>query len=263
MSKEAGDKVFGNYSAYYDLLYRDKDYVSEAGYVDSLLKEAMPEAQSVADFGCGTARHAIELARMGYSVIGVELSETMVSAARENIAKAGMSGAVTLQCCDITTVDTGMKYDAVVALFHVMGYLSDNATFLKGLSSAAKHLKKDGVFIFDFWYGPAVLTELPEVRTKTLKGRGLAIERTAVPEMIFDENVVEVNYTINATDESSGETSCLKEKHRMRYFFLPELRMMLGEFGFEVCAFYDWMTRNRPEKNSWSVVCVSRLTGSQ
>nr|MBA2706707.1 SAM-dependent methyltransferase [Gemmatimonadaceae bacterium] len=53
--------VFGSYSRYYDLLYRDKDYAAESAYVASLLAVHAPGARSILEIGCGTGAHAAEL----------------------------------------------------------------------------------------------------------------------------------------------------------------------------------------------------------
>ena len=54
--------VFGGYSRYYDLLYRDKDYAGEVAFVHGIIDEHAPQAQSLLDLGCGTGAHAAILA---------------------------------------------------------------------------------------------------------------------------------------------------------------------------------------------------------
>ena len=56
------DDVFQRYSAYYDLLYRDKNYAMEAEYVARILRDAASNAKSLLEFGSGTGRHGRLLA---------------------------------------------------------------------------------------------------------------------------------------------------------------------------------------------------------
>jgi len=49
--------LFERYAAYYDLLYRDKDYAAEVDYVLHTLHEAAPQIKAVLELGCGTGRH--------------------------------------------------------------------------------------------------------------------------------------------------------------------------------------------------------------
>ncbi len=73
--------LFERYAAYYDLLYRDKDYAAEVDYVLHTLHEAAPHIKAVLELGCGTGRHARLLASRGLGVVGVERSKSMAAAA--------------------------------------------------------------------------------------------------------------------------------------------------------------------------------------
>ena len=75
----AAPRNFARYALCYDLLYRDKDYAAEAGYVGRLIRSATPAARSVLEFGCGTGRHARLLCTMGFDVHGVDRSPEMVA----------------------------------------------------------------------------------------------------------------------------------------------------------------------------------------
>src|ERR1043166_5798427 len=74
--------VFQEYSAYYDLLYRDKDYAAEAEYVARSIRSILPDARSILEFGSGTGRHGPLLASMGFDVHGIERSPEMVAIAK-------------------------------------------------------------------------------------------------------------------------------------------------------------------------------------
>ena len=74
--------VFEDYSAYYDLLYHDKDYAKEADYVAQTLRAADPSVSDLLEFGSGTGRHGRLLEERGLRVLGVERSKSMVAAAR-------------------------------------------------------------------------------------------------------------------------------------------------------------------------------------
>lgn len=64
--------VFGDYARYYNVLYQDKDYAGEADFVLSCLKRRHEAPRTLLDLGCGTGRHALEMARRGVSVTGVD-----------------------------------------------------------------------------------------------------------------------------------------------------------------------------------------------
>ena len=65
--------IFGDYARYYNLLYRDKDYAGETDFVLGTLHRAGTTPQSLLDLGCGTGRHALEMATRGLAVTGVDM----------------------------------------------------------------------------------------------------------------------------------------------------------------------------------------------
>ena len=72
---------FNLYSKYYNLLYADKDYKSESGYIQRLIKKYSPNGKTILDLGSGTGKHGLELKKNGYDVFGIERSEGMVAEA--------------------------------------------------------------------------------------------------------------------------------------------------------------------------------------
>jgi SAM-dependent methyltransferase len=115
--------VFEGYSRYYDLLYRDKDYAGEAGYIHGLIESRRPGSVSILDLGCGTGRHAFCLARLGHELTGVDRSQEMLAvAARERAAFTGTHVAPTFAQGDVRSIRLGKTFGVVVSLFHVMSY---------------------------------------------------------------------------------------------------------------------------------------------
>src|SRR2546428_13493377 len=84
------------YSAYYDLLYRDKDYAAEARFVAELVRRhggRPPAGVQLLDLACGTGRHLIELARLGMVVAGRDPAAALPEPGGPNPGRAGGEGA--------------------------------------------------------------------------------------------------------------------------------------------------------------------------
>jgi SAM-dependent methyltransferase len=248
------NRVFDTYACYYDLLYRDKDYFAEAEYVASCIREYAPRAKRVLELGCGTGAHAEQLARLGYEVHGVDMSEAMLARAeaRKFSLPAELAARISFSLGDVRSVRTGETYGAVVSLFHVMSYQTANADIAAALETTAVHLEKGGAFLFDFWYGPAVLTQRPEVRVKRLEDSAIKVTRIAEPVMHTNENVVDVHYTVFVELKATQKVEQIKEQHRMRYLFLPELDQLLENSGFKVLCRYQWMGTQPPDETTWA-----------
>lgn len=248
------NSVFNNYSRYYDLLYRDKDYAAEVDYIDRLLKRHGTAGADLLEFGSGTGKHGRLLAQRGYLINGIERSEDMV-------AQAKQVNGFQCQVGDICTVKLGRTFDAVISLFHVISYQVSNEAVQAVFARAAEHLTSDGLFIFDVWYSPAVHAHRPSVRVKRLEGDGIRITRIAEPKIYPNDNRVDVNYQIIAEEQVSGEVEVLSESHPIRHFSLPELDLFAQMSGFERVASEEFLTGNTPSEKTWGVCIVLRKRG--
>ncbi|PDT37258.1 SAM-dependent methyltransferase [Rhizobium sp. M10] len=248
---------FGLYSQYYDLLYKDKDYEGETAYVKALLdRHATRPVTRILELGSGTGIHAGMIAEAGYEVLGVELSETMLAAAMPKAAKA--NGKLDFSLGDARSFRTDRRFQAVISLFHVLSYQISDADLEAMMETVSYHLEDGGIFIFDFWYGPAVLWQRPSTRTKRLENDEVSIVRIAESVVHDAESVVDVNYTIFATEKPSAKTEMVCETHRMRYLFLTEIDRLLANAGMSRVVAEEWMSGAAPGTETWGVCVVAR-----
>lgn len=245
---------FGNYSRYYDLLYRDKEYATEASYILDSLELVQGNVKSLLELGCGTGRHAEVLTGRGVRVVGVERSSSMLDRAKERAGNCG--GRFEVFHGDVRSYRHDEKFDSVISLFHVASYQSANTDFDAILKTARSHLELGGYFLFDVWYGPAVLTSPPEIRVKRMEDENTKVVRIAEPTMRFRENSVDVKYTVFVTDKALDKTETFVESHLMRYFFDREIELFAGLNGFVVENASEWLTRKEPSENTWGVMYV-------
>jgi SAM-dependent methyltransferase len=253
--------VFGNYARYYDLLYKDKDYAGEAEYVHALIQKHAPKAGSILELGCGTAVHARFLAEKGYTLHGVDLSEAMLERAAGSLCSmpAEQAGRLSFSRGDIRQIRLGKKFDVVLSLFHVMSYQPANRDLRETFATVRAHLNEGGIFIFDCWYGPAVLTDRPIVRVKRLEDEAISVVRVAEPVMYPNDNLVDVHYQVFIEDKETGRRDELKETHRMRYLFKPEIAAFMAENGLTILENAGWMSDREPGFDTWSVCFVGRV----
>ena len=252
--------TFGNYAHYYDLLYRDKDYAGEAQFIQKLLQNYAPTTQSILELGCGTGAHAALLAKEGYQVHGIDLSADMLRRANDRLSHLPRELGARLEFSqgDIRTIRLNKQFDAVISLFHVISYQITNEDLHAAFATAKAHLKPGGVFIFDCWYGPAVLSDRPVVRVKRLEDEEIRVIRIADSLMYPNENLVDVNYQVFIKQKSTGTVEELQETHKMRYLFKPEINLLFAQSGFEYVESREWMTNREPGFDTWGIYFVTR-----
>jgi SAM-dependent methyltransferase len=252
--------VFGNYARYYDLLYQDKDYAGEVTFVSDLLQRYVPDATSILELGSGTGLHAKLLVEKGYTVYGIDQSQDMLEKAqiRRLELPADQSSKIQFSQGDIRNFRSDQRFDVVLSLFHVMSYQITNPDLQAAFATARHHLKPGGVFLFDCWYGPAVLSDRPIVKVKRLEDDKITVTRIAEPVMYPNQNRVDVNYQILIQDRQSGGLEALRETHPMRYLFQPEVDLLFAQCGFKCEAMGEWMTGNEPGWHTWGTYFIGR-----
>jgi SAM-dependent methyltransferase len=247
-----------NYANQYDRLYRDKNYAAECDFLETLFAQAAAPVRRILDLGCGTGGHALPLAQRGLHVTGVDLSAGMLACAQNKAHKLSVSDRIVLHHSPIQGFDCGQTFDAVTCLFAVLSYLTTNGDLLAGLQTARRHLAPGGVFIFDLWHGPAVLTDRPTERTRVIEHAGTRTLRHARPEFDFAANVVQIHYHLLELrgSEVVAET---KETHAIRYLFRPELDFFCAQAGFELTAFCPFLKPGGlATERDWNVTAVAR-----
>jgi SAM-dependent methyltransferase len=251
------DKIFNQYAKYYDLLYADKDYAKEAQYVVGLHENHnASKPLSILELGCGTGKHAQEFSKMGVTVTGVDLSDAMVERANaESLDQCSFKNNFLVG--DVRTIRLWQTFDTVISLFHVASYQTQNEDLLSMFKTAAVHLKTGGLFIFDFWYGPGVLSDPPGVRIKRLSGGGIEILRITEPEMFENENTVSIDFSVQIRSSYSRGLEEFNERHLMRYFFIPEIRHFLDCSNFKLLSAQEWLSTGLSKK-SWQAVVVAQ-----
>jgi SAM-dependent methyltransferase len=249
---------FRKYSAFYDMLYRDKDYAAEADYVARAIRRLRPTAHSLLELGSGTGRHGSFLAGMGFDVHGIERSPEMVALARATNCRPSseITGSFTCQVGDICQANLGRRFDAVISLFHVMSYQTTNETLQAAFHVAADHLSSGGLFLFDVWHGPAVLSQGPSDRVKEVEDERYRIKRTAYSQLDVNRSIVKVLFEMDCEDRFTGENFRFSEEHLMRYLFPTEVYLLARNCGFKQIATEEFLTSAPPSPSTWGVTYV-------
>lgn len=131
----------------YYLIYRDtiKTAEKEVNFMIKTLR--LSPGAKVLDLGCGFGRHSIELAKKGFKVTGVDISD-LIEIARRRARTLGLSKRLKLYRKDIRKLNFKDEFDAVIMMLNTFGLLSDedNERVVKNISLS---LKKGGKFLID------------------------------------------------------------------------------------------------------------------
>jgi SAM-dependent methyltransferase len=134
----------------------------DADFLQSLVEKYAPTAQTVLEFASGTGTILAGLSQI-YDISGVDLSPEMLLEAKQKLPDVDM------RLGDITKVDLGKKFDAVLCVYDTINHLPDWASWCATFANARKHLNQDGLFIFDL----NTIERLEMIVSSPIPGRAL------------------------------------------------------------------------------------------
>jgi len=244
--------IFGfTYSALYDYLYADKPYQHEVDDINKCINRYLDIKNrkiNILDAGCGTGNHSKLLVNNdNYHIVGMDISESMLDHARKKVNIDFVRG-------DITQFELSKEFDVVLTMAAVLGYQKSNEKVMNAFKCARKHLLPGGLYIFDVWYGPAVLYNGVKDVVKEVDVNKTKYVRISRCNLIFNENICHVNYKIR-----NNFGLLFVEDHYVRYFFPVELEHLLKLNNFEVldigqCPNIDL----EPNLQSWHMMVVAK-----
>ena len=214
------------YLALYDATLAERTPI-EVDQIEALLHLHAP--RRILDLPCGQGRHAIELARRSYDVTGVDLSEYMLSVARERADAAGVR--VRWLAGDMREALPGAAFDLVLNLFTSFGYFDDEADDHRVVGAAAAMLEPGGRFLLEVINGERIMRNFQEREWFTV-GQTAVMERRSL-DRSTRRMVVE-----RTVSSPTGDDTRL---HAVRLYRGPEVQAMLRDAGFSRADLYgDW-----------------------
>ena len=139
--------MYNSFADFYDELMQDVDYKKRTSYLMMLFKKYDKAPTLLLDVACGTGGFSNEFAKQGIEVIGTDMSEEMLSVARENSAVLGQD--VLYLCQKAEELDLYGTVDGAVCCLDSLNHITDYKTLCKAFSKVSMFLEKDRLFIFD------------------------------------------------------------------------------------------------------------------
>jgi len=247
----------GRHAELYDLFYAEKPYAAEAAFVDQCLRKYAEERpKRLLEIACGTGTHAFQLEQRDYHIVATDYSQAMLERAMRKASE--FSSRVEFRVQDMTQLDLDGSFDAAYCLFDAIGYVATNEALEQVFRGVQKHLRPDGLFVFEFWHAGAMLRHYDPVRIRrwqTDKGLILRLSETTLD---YAKQLSRVTYSIYELN-SDGSYEALTETQVNRYFLLQEMAAWLTATGFAPVKWFAGFTDDETiSDETWHIVAVSR-----
>ncbi|MCX6653871.1 MAG: class I SAM-dependent methyltransferase, partial [Candidatus Bathyarchaeota archaeon] len=141
--------LYDRWSEFYDTIYRRINYEDECNTLLKILRENLQiTPRKILDIACGTGGHSIILAKKGYDVTGVDISDAMLKVAKSKACNENINIRFVTQ--DMRNMKLGERFDCALCMYSVFPYNTTYPEIQQTLSSVKTHLEDGGAFIFDF-----------------------------------------------------------------------------------------------------------------
>jgi len=224
-----------------------------AELLPSVLERFGAKPKKILDLACGEGTFAVEMARQGYKVTGVDLSSEMLRLAREKAEEAGVEVRFIQQ--DMRGLSLGEEFDLVTCWYDSLNYLLEYEELVATFRSVARVLTSDGLFIFDMntRYCLAVYWQRHPAYVQQDTEELFEIHR---PSYDHERDIATVRITGFFRERNVWHR--IDEVHRERGYPLEQIKRALGEAGLRELACWGnlrEMSEPKPDSGRVWFVC--------
>ena len=131
----------------YDRLTNDVDYEAVVDFYHTILRKEAVSPRTAVDLACGTGSVTVLLAKRGYQVTGVDMSEDMLTVAWDKAQD--MENPPRFVCQQLQQLHLPRGVDMAVCALDSLDYILDPMDCEEAIKRAYKSLNPGGIFIFD------------------------------------------------------------------------------------------------------------------
>jgi len=201
--------------------------------VDFLTQElGVLPGQALLDIPCGFGRHSVELAKRGFRMTGVDISETFITGLKKKTETENLS--ITTILHDVLTLELNQKFDGALCLGNSFGYFSFEkmVTFVGKISACLKPGAR--LVINSGMVAESILANFPKSKSYTFGDIKMDIE-----------NTYEVNQSFMVSHLTYTKAEHM-ERHTFKHyvFTMAEIHRLLQQCGLHVIGNYNSPSRS-------------------
>jgi SAM-dependent methyltransferase len=235
------------WSTWYSYMFTKERLDRAAEEVDQILSLIGFEPRSILDLACGPGRHAVEFAKRGYRVTGVDRSAFLLSRARERSRAAGVEVEWIEQ--DMREFERPGAFELAINMFTAFGYFDDKSEDLRVLGRLRTSLAAGGALVLDVIGKEWLARHFEATSSSQSEDGALVITR----KEIFDDWTRIRNEWILL---KGGEARSYKFHHTI--YSGQELRDRLEAAGFQAMRLYGDLKGNGYGIDAERLIAVAR-----
>lgn len=235
--------IYDNFAYIYDKLMYDIDYSKWADYIEEIFKINNHKPSLILDLGCGTGNFCIEMAKRGYEMIGVDMSQEMLSCAKLKSEEQGLNILYLNQ--DMTNFELYGTVDTIVCLLDSLNYILYKKDIKRMFKLVKNYLNPEGLFIFDVntpykfenVFGENVFYDISD-------------EATYIWQNYYNRKSKVCEFELTFFVKDSKAYKKYDEVHYERSYNKSELKELVNASGLSLLNIYDDLKLSSPSKKS-------------
>ncbi len=253
----APQPAYTHLASYYDRLM-DADYTQWVEYLQALWEQYGIIQPSILELGCGTGNITIPLAKRGYSIVGGDLSKSMLVQANYKADQAKLS--IPFIELDMCQFQLNHQFDVVLCACDGLNYVTNEQGFRQAFQQIKMHTKDEGLFLFDL---------NSEYKLAELYGEesyaDLFSDFGYYWDNIYDSTaeICDMQLTFFVPTES-GLYQRVVETHRQKLWRPALVHDLLGELDWEILGYYGFLTWDEPDETTerWQFIAQKKRTSA-
>lgn len=244
-------EAYTDFAKIYDALTFDVDYDAWCDRLEELFALMPKKPEIICELGCGTGSITSRLAKRGYSMIGIDLSDDMLNIAREKCEGAN----VLLLNQDMTDFELYGTVDVFICTLDSVNYLTEDGDFEKMLELCRLYLNTGGLLIFDI---------NSEHKIKNILAPETFVYETDDVFYTWQSGLDGklCDYYLTFFVKHGDVYTRFDEVHTERIYGDDEITGLLSEYGFVLEGRFDGITENPVAPETERIMYVSRLKQS-
>ncbi|PKD44386.1 class I SAM-dependent DNA methyltransferase [Rhodohalobacter barkolensis] len=247
-----------NYSALaqiYDDVMVEVDYETWTDYIDEIIYQYHPDAQSVLELACGTGTMALSLEELAaYEITATDGSPEMIDVAKQK-AKSSYSD-VQFLTRDFLNLQLDQNFDVVFMVFDSLNYLHSEENILKLHSEVRNVLNPGGLFIYDF-----TTPRNSRIAIKYLNNESRRINNLYRYRRKSTYNAKNREHTnrfeIEKLNSESGQViERFQEEHCQHIYTLEEIESIIKKTEFSILNAFDGFALKQAHEKSLRITMV-------
>lgn len=225
---------------------------------------------NILELGCGTGRVAISLAKEGFNVTGLDLSDEMLDVFREKLEKLdklddNTKDKIELVHGSMADFNLNKKFDLITAPFRAFACLTDDKDIENSLNCVKNHLTDNGIFIVNVFnpdlgrmnenwcYPERVQWERLDENTGNY-----VIKKDSGDKIDLKNRIIYITFIYEVKDKT-GNISKFEDKLKLKYYYENQLQDIIEKAGLNIKEKFGWYDKTGIQDANRELIFVCGL----